>query len=41
MTAAILIFGLLGIFVAPHLFGVAMLLWLAYVWVIGQYVTRN
>ncbi len=41
MTAAILIFGLLGIFVVPHLFGVAMILWLAYVWVIGQYVTRN
>jgi tetratricopeptide (TPR) repeat protein len=41
MTGAILIFGLLGIFVAPHLTAVALILWIAYIWGIGHYVTRN
>jgi hypothetical protein len=41
MTGAILGFGLLGIFVAPHLSAVALLLWAAYVWAVGHYVTRN
>lgn len=41
MTAAILGLGILGIFLLPRLFDVAMILWVAYVWVIGQYVTRN
>jgi tetratricopeptide (TPR) repeat protein len=41
MFAAIVGLGLLGIYLVPALFGVAILLWLAYVWVIGQYVSRN
>jgi tetratricopeptide (TPR) repeat protein len=41
MTAAIFGLGVLGIFVLEQLFGVAMLLWIAYIWVIGQYVTRH
>jgi tetratricopeptide (TPR) repeat protein len=41
MTAAIFVFGLLGIFVAQHLTAVALILWIAYIWGIGHYVTRN
>lgn len=41
MTGAILAFGLLGLFVAPHLTIVALILWAAYVWVVGHYVTRH
>ena len=41
MLVAILGFGIVGIVAMPQLYGVAMLLWLAYVWVIGQYVSQN
>lgn len=41
MTAAIVVLGILGVFVYPPLYAVALLLWVAYIWVIGHYVARN
>lgn len=41
MTNAILLFGLLGTFFAPQFWVVALVLWIAYIWAIGHYVTRN
>lgn len=41
MTAAIFVCGVIGIFVAAQFTAVALLLWIAYIWGIGHYVTRN
>ena len=41
MTGAIVGLGVLGIFLYPPLYAVALLLWAAYIWGIGHYVARN
>lgn len=41
MTGAILGAGILGTLFYMPLYGVALLLWVLYVWVVGHYVTRN
>jgi len=41
MTVAVFGFGLLGVLVYPAFYVVALLLWIAYIWVIGHYLARN
>lgn len=41
VLAAILGLGLLGLLTPLPTFGIAVLIWIAYIWAIGQYVSRN
>ncbi len=41
MTLSILVSGIAGLTILPQLFTVCLVLWIAYIWIVGQYVTRN